>query len=102
MLRHAPTPVTPGWLWSVVWVGLGPTRLWRTINTGEIVSKSRAGELAAEHWPDLGGQLLDIVAERTGKQVRLGSEHGRAAVEVGRRIIAEAASETGASATGDS
>jgi streptomycin 3"-adenylyltransferase len=89
MLRYAPEPPTPGWLWTVVWVGLGPARLWRTINTGEIVSKSRAGELAAERWPDLGEQLLDIVAERAGRDVRLGTEHGRTAVEVGRRIMAE-------------
>jgi streptomycin 3"-adenylyltransferase len=89
MLRYAPAPLTPGWLWTVAWVGLGPARLWRTINTGEIVSKSRAGELAAEHWPDLGEQLLDIVAERAGRGRKLGNKHGRAAVEVGRRIMAE-------------
>jgi hypothetical protein len=89
MLRYAPVPLTPGWLWTVVWVGLGPARLWRTINTGEIVSKSRAGELAAEHWPDLAEQLLDIVAERAGKPVKLGNKHGRAAVDLGRRIMAE-------------
>jgi streptomycin 3"-adenylyltransferase len=89
MLRYAPTPLTPGWLWTVAWVGLGPARLWWTINTGEIVSKSRAGQLAAEHWPDLGQQLLDIVALRAGAEVKLGNEHGRAAVELGRRIMAE-------------
>ena len=89
MLRHAPARLTPGWLWTVVWVGLGPARLWRTIDTGEIVSKSRAGRLAAERWPDLGEQLLDIVAERAGGPVTLGNPHGRAAVEVGRRIMAE-------------
>ena len=84
----------------MVWVGLGPARLWRTINTGEIVSKSRAGELAAEHWPDLGEQLLDIVAERASKPVKLGNKHGRAAVEVGRRIMAEAGVGPGADASG--
>jgi streptomycin 3"-adenylyltransferase len=89
MLRYAPAPLTPGWLWTVVWVGLGPARLWRTIDTGEIVSKSRAGELAAEHWPDLGEALLDIVAQRAGNDVELGNKHGRAAVELGRRIMAE-------------
>jgi len=89
MLRHAPAPLTPRWKWTVVWVGLGPARLWWTINTGEIVSKSRAGQLAAEHWPDLGEQLLDIVAERAGKDVKLNNKHGRAAVELGRRIMAE-------------
>lgn len=89
MLRYAPAPLTPGWLWTVVWVGLGPARLWRTIETGEIVSKSRAGELAAEHWPDLADALLDIVAQRAGKDVKLSNKHGRAAVELGRRIMAE-------------
>ncbi|HEX3783998.1 MAG TPA: aminoglycoside adenylyltransferase domain-containing protein [Pseudonocardiaceae bacterium] len=90
MLRYAPEPVTEQWRWAVVWVGLGPARLWHTINTGEIVSKCQAGELAAERWPDLAEPLLDIVAARTGETVVLGNAHGRAAVEVGRRIMAEA------------
>ena len=73
MLRYAPEPPTERWLWAVVWVGLGPARLWHTINTGEIVSKSKAGELAAERWPDLAEPLLDIVAARGGKDVSLGT-----------------------------
>jgi streptomycin 3"-adenylyltransferase len=89
MLRYAPQPPTERWLWAVVWVGLGPARLWHTINTGKIVSKSKAGELAAEHWPDLAEPLLDVVSARAGKDVTLGNTHGRAAVEVGRRIMAE-------------
>jgi hypothetical protein len=75
------------------WLGLGPARLWHTIRTGEIVSKSRAGELAAEHWPDLAEPLDDIRAARTGRPVALTTPHGYAAVELGRRILAEARSD---------
>jgi hypothetical protein len=72
------------------WLGLGPARLWRTIRSSEIVSKSRAGELAAEHWADLAEPLNDILAARAGQQVALTTPHGYAAVELGRRILAEA------------
>ncbi|HEY3608536.1 MAG TPA: hypothetical protein VGL06_13595 [Pseudonocardiaceae bacterium] len=72
------------------WLGLGPARLWHTIRSGEIVSKSRAGELAAEHWPDLAEPLNDILAARAGRSVALTTRHGYAAVELGRRILAEA------------
>jgi hypothetical protein len=72
------------------WLGLGPARLWHTIRTDEIVSKSRAGALAAEHWPDLAAPLDDILAARAGRPVTLRTPHGHAAVELGRRILAEA------------
>jgi hypothetical protein len=75
---------------GVIWVGLGPARLWHTIRTGEIVSKSRASELAAAHWPDLAAPLTDIRAARAGRPVELTVEHGHAAVELGRRVLAEA------------
>lgn len=75
---------------AAVWIGLGPVRLWHTIRTGEIVSKSRAGELAADHWPDLGPCLRDIVAVRRGAAIALTTPHGRAVLEVGRRVMAEA------------
>jgi streptomycin 3"-adenylyltransferase len=72
------------------WLGLGPARLWHTIRTGEIVSKSRAGALAAERWPDLAEPLGDILAARAGRPATLRTPHGYAAVELGRRILAEA------------
>jgi hypothetical protein len=72
---------------GVIWVGLGPARLWHTIRTGEIVSKSRAGELAAAAWPDLADPLHDIIAARAGHDVELTARHGHAAVELGRRIL---------------
>jgi streptomycin 3"-adenylyltransferase len=74
---------------GAMWLGLGPTRLWHTIRTGEIVSKTRAGTLAAEHWPDLAPDLLDLVAARAGSPVTLTTRHGLAAVASGRRVIAE-------------
>jgi streptomycin 3"-adenylyltransferase len=72
------------------WLGLGPARLWHTIRSSEIVSKRRAGELAIEHWPDLAEPLNDILAARAGRPAALTTPHGYAAVELGRRILAEA------------
>ncbi|SDL33418.1 Nucleotidyltransferase domain-containing protein [Lentzea albidocapillata subsp. violacea] len=72
---------------DILWVGLGPARLWHTIRTGEIVSKSRAGELAAARWPDL--PILDLVAARRDPSVPLTSSHLRASVELFDRICGE-------------
>ncbi|MGW6930609.1 nucleotidyltransferase domain-containing protein [Lentzea sp. NPDC054927] len=72
---------------ALLWVGLGPARLWHTIRTGEIVSKSRAGELAAARWPDL--PILDLVASRRGSDVPLTVAHGQAALELFDRIMAD-------------
>ncbi|WP_229694004.1 hypothetical protein [Lentzea pudingi] len=72
---------------TVLWVGLGPARLWHTIRTGEIVSKSRAGELAAARWPDL--PILDLVASRRGEDVPLKVAHGLAGLELFDRIMAD-------------
>jgi len=68
-------------------VGLGPARLWHTIRTGEIVSKSRAGELAAARWPDL--PILDLVASRRGADVPLKVAHALASLELFDRIMAD-------------
>lgn len=72
---------------SLLWVGLGPARLWHTIRTGEIVSKSRAGELAAARWPDL--PVLDLVASRRGADVPLTVAHAQASLELFDRIMAD-------------
>lgn len=74
---------------TVLWVGLGPARLWHTIRTGEIVSKSRAGELAAARWPDLAPSILELVASRRGEDVRLVVDHGRASLELFDRMLAD-------------
>ncbi|MDX3662664.1 nucleotidyltransferase domain-containing protein [Streptomyces sp. ID05-26A] len=72
---------------TLLWVGLGPARLWHTIRTGEIVSKSRAGELVAARWPDL--PILDLVASRRGADVPLKVAHGLASLELFDRIMAD-------------
>ncbi|MET9626738.1 nucleotidyltransferase domain-containing protein [Lentzea sp. NPDC006480] len=72
---------------DILWIGLGPARLWHTIRTGEIVSKSRAGVLAAAHWPDL--PLLDLVSVRRGSQLPLTDTHLKAAIELFDRILAD-------------
>lgn len=72
---------------TLLWVGLGPARLWHTIRTGEIVSKSRAGELAAARWPDL--PILDLVSSRRGAEVPLTVAHAKASLELFDRIITD-------------
>ncbi|MGI5502489.1 nucleotidyltransferase domain-containing protein [Lentzea sp. CA-135723] len=72
---------------ALLWVGLGPARLWHTIRTGEIVSKSRAGELAAARWPDL--PVLDLVAVRRGADLPLTVAHAAASLELFDRILAD-------------
>jgi hypothetical protein len=72
---------------DTLWVGLGPARLWHTIRTGEIVSKSRAGELAAARWPDL--PITDLVSARRGSPTVLTENHVRATVELFDRILAD-------------
>ncbi|WP_196777615.1 nucleotidyltransferase domain-containing protein [Lentzea aerocolonigenes] len=74
---------------ALLWVGLGPARLWHTIHTGEIIGKSRAGELAAKRWPDLAPPILDLVASRRGGDVQLTVDHGRASLELFDRILAD-------------
>ena len=74
---------------ALLWVGLGPARLWHTIRTGEIVSKSRAGRLAAAHWPDLAPFILDMVAARQSADVPLTIDHIAASIELGDRILAD-------------
>ena len=86
--RQPGSPVLPD---PVLWIALGPVRLWHTIRTGEVVSKGRGGELAAQHWPDLAEPLATMVEARAGKPVRLTVEHGEAALELGRRILADVA-----------
>lgn len=85
----APTldPEAPAPRDSLLWVGLGPARLWHTIRTGEIISKSRAGELAAARWPDL--PILDLVASRQGADVPLKVAHAQASVDLFDRILAD-------------
>lgn len=80
-------PDEPADATAVQWMALGPARLWHTIRTGEVVSKTRAGELAAAHWPDLAPPLLEVVASRRGDPVALTTRHAAAAVTVGARIL---------------
>ncbi|MFC6092771.1 nucleotidyltransferase domain-containing protein [Saccharothrix lopnurensis] len=78
----------PGHRDGVLWVAFGPARQWHTIRTGEVVSKTRAGELAAEHWPDLADELRDLLAARRGERVELTAAHREAVVALGNRVLA--------------
>ncbi|MEO6084467.1 MAG: hypothetical protein ABIQ18_15310 [Umezawaea sp.] len=73
---------------TVLWVALGPARLWHTLRTGEIVGKSQAVNAAAAHWPDLAAPLAVLVEARHGRAA-VEPEHGLAAVELGRRVLAD-------------
>lgn len=78
----------------VQWIALGPIRLWETMRTGAIISKSRGAEVAARQWPDLAEPLRDIRAARSGAGNALGAEHHRAALTLGHRILADTADAT--------
>lgn len=80
-------PDAPADAGTVEWMALGPPRLWHTVRTGEIVSKTRAGELAAEHWPDLAAPLADVLAARRGEPAEFTTRHAVAAVTLGRRVV---------------
>ncbi|MEV0677890.1 hypothetical protein AB0I60_15375 [Actinosynnema sp. NPDC050436] len=89
LVEHAAAATGPVHREGVLWLGLGPARLWHTIRTGEIVGKTRAGELAAAHWPDLAGPVREIVAARHDPDLPLDEVHRRAAVDLGRRVLSE-------------
>lgn len=72
------------------WLALGPPRLWHTIRTGEIVSKTRAGELAAARWPEFAPLLADVLAARRGEPRSFTTVDARAVVELGRAVLADA------------
>ncbi|WP_344883064.1 nucleotidyltransferase domain-containing protein [Allokutzneria multivorans] len=74
---------------GVEWIALGPPRLWHTVRTGEVIGKSQAGLAAAAHWPDLAAELNDVLAARSGQDVRLTARHGNAAVALGERVVRE-------------
>lgn len=79
---------TPGPVFRdpLLWIAFGPARLWHTIRTGGIVSKTQAVELAAAEWPDLAPLLLDLARARRDPSVELTVEHGVAALDLGRRV----------------
>ncbi|GLZ31131.1 hypothetical protein Lesp02_33190 [Lentzea sp. NBRC 105346] len=81
---------TPGPVFRdpLLWIAFGPARLWHTIRTGGIVSKTQAAELAAVEWPDLSDLLLDLASARRDPSVMLTIEHAVAALELGRRVLA--------------
>lgn len=80
----APVPT-----FGLLWLALGIARVWHNIRSGEVVSKTTAGGLAAAHWPDLADALRDIIDVRAGKDVELTFEHATATVTLGRRVLAE-------------
>ncbi|APU19256.1 hypothetical protein [Actinoalloteichus sp. GBA129-24] len=84
--REPDEPAVPE---PVIWLAFGPPRLLHTIRTGEVISKTEAGNTAAAEWPDLAEPLLELVAARAGTPIAVTVAHGRAVVESGRRVLAE-------------
>ena len=78
----APVPT-----FRLVWLATGVARLWHNMNTGEIISKTQAGRLAASRWPDLAEPLLDIVAVRTGAGAELTARHAHAIRTLAHRAL---------------
>ena len=97
LLDHAETVIStrsgeePAPADTVVWIALGPPRLWHTVRTGRIVSKTAAGRLAADAWPDLAAPLAEILAARHDPDAVLTTRHARAAIAIARRAATAAA-----------
>ncbi|MFB9905831.1 nucleotidyltransferase domain-containing protein [Allokutzneria oryzae] len=88
-LLDAQKPDAPVSAQAIVWIALGPPRLWHTVRTGEVIGKSQAGRAAAEHWPEFKADLDDILAARAGRTTSLSVRHGLTAVAVGERVLHE-------------
>jgi len=72
------------------WVVLGPPRLHATLVTGEVISKSDAGEYVARLLPRHADLVERCVAARAGADVAFTTVDGREAVALMRTVIASA------------
>ncbi|AOS62112.1 hypothetical protein [Actinoalloteichus hymeniacidonis] len=81
-------PTEPAVPEAVIWLAFGPPRLLHTIRTGDVISKTEAGRLAAAEWADLAEPLLELVAARSGTPISVTVAHGQAVLECGRRVLA--------------
>jgi predicted nucleotidyltransferase len=77
---------------GVTWLVLGAPRLHATLATGEVVSKSTAGEYAAQQWPHFAELARRCVDWRHGRDVRFMTTDALAAADLVDKIVASATS----------
>jgi hypothetical protein len=80
-------PVSTG---GITWLVLGPPRLHATLATGEILSKTEAGEYAARLLPAYADLAERCVAARAGLDVPFTTVDGLVAVALARAVVASA------------
>jgi hypothetical protein len=73
---------------TIRWIALGPARLIATIETGEIVSKTKAAALAAQRWPAHSELLARAVSSRQGESVSFSASDAREALDLLDRCVA--------------
>lgn len=73
---------------TVEWIALGPARLLATIETGAIISKSRAAEFASARWPEYADVLTRAAASRDGADVTFAAADAAMALDLLDRCVA--------------
>lgn len=76
--------------WVIPWVVLGVPRLHALLATGNIVSKTGAGEHALAAFPEWSDLITRSLSHRAGQPVTFTAADAKAAVPYGRKVIAEA------------
>lgn len=79
------TSLVPGG--AVEWIVLGPPRLVVTIEQGRVVSKSDAGRLAAEQWPEHRELIERVLRFRDGGEERFTVRDARGALALLRMCV---------------
>jgi hypothetical protein len=75
--------------WVLPWVVLGVPRLHALLATGNIVTKTAAGEHALMAFPEWSDLITRSLAHRAGQPVMFTAADAKAAVPFGRKVIAE-------------
>ncbi|TDU87285.1 nucleotidyltransferase-like protein [Kribbella voronezhensis] len=76
--------------WALPWVVLGVPRLHALLATGNIVSKTAAGEHALVAFPDWTGLISRCLSHRAGEPITFTTTDAKTAVSFGRKVIADA------------
>jgi hypothetical protein len=75
--------------WVLPWVMLGVPRLHALLATGNIVSKTVAGEHALTVFPEWSDLITRSLAHRAGQPASFTAADAKAAVPFGRKVITE-------------